>query len=61
MGPFGTFIRNFVFLAGVNNNGDKLFTGVNNTGNKLSSVLMSSYCSMDRIRSVSKKIVVKKD
>jgi hypothetical protein len=25
-------IRNFVFIAGINDTGDKLFTGVNDTG-----------------------------
>ncbi len=29
-------IRNFVFIADDNDNGDKLFTGVNNTGDKFS-------------------------
>jgi hypothetical protein len=29
-------IRNFVFISGDNDNGDKLFTGVNNTGDKFS-------------------------
>jgi hypothetical protein len=33
-------IRNFVFISGVNDNGDKLFTGVNDTGNILSPVLL---------------------
>jgi hypothetical protein len=29
-------IHNFVFIASINNAGDKLFTGVNDTGDKLS-------------------------
>ncbi len=40
-------IRNFVFIAGVNDTVNKLFTSVNNTGYKLSSVsllLMINYC-----------------
>jgi hypothetical protein len=31
-------IRNFVFITGVNDTGDKLFTGATNTGEKLSLV-----------------------
>jgi hypothetical protein len=30
--------RHFVFIAGVNDTGDELFTGVNDTGDKLSPV-----------------------
>ncbi len=29
------YIRNFVFIAGVNKTGDMLFTGVNDTGDKV--------------------------
>jgi hypothetical protein len=44
MGPFRIFtkicrdIRNFVFITGVVDTGDKPFTGVEDTGNKLSPV-----------------------
>jgi hypothetical protein len=31
-------ICNFVFIPGINDTGDKLFTGVNDTGEKLSPV-----------------------
>jgi hypothetical protein len=33
---FGGDIRNFMFIAGVVDTSDKLFTGVNDTGDKLS-------------------------
>ncbi len=40
LGPFQIFskirgdIREWMFITGVNNTGDKLFTGVNDTGDK---------------------------
>jgi hypothetical protein len=34
----GEDIHNFVFIAGVKNTGDQLFTSINNTGDKLSPV-----------------------
>jgi hypothetical protein len=41
LGPFQIFrkirgdIHNFVFVAGVNDTGNELFTGVNDTGNEM--------------------------
>jgi hypothetical protein len=42
LGPFQIFIKirgdipSFVFIVGINDTGDKVFTGVNDTGDKLS-------------------------
>ncbi len=44
LGPFNNFLKigedihNFVFIGGIKNTGDQLFTTINNTGDKFSPV-----------------------